>query len=66
MSLVTEYLDARGVPYEVIRHDPSTTSFEEARALHMDAGHVLKAVVIDTRAGTRSRSSRLPGGLTCT
>ena len=25
MSLVTEYLDARGVPYEVIHHDPSRT-----------------------------------------
>jgi Ala-tRNA(Pro) deacylase len=49
MSFVTEYLDARGVPYEVIHHDPSTTSHDQARALHMDAGHVLKAVVIDTR-----------------
>lgn len=49
MSLVTEYLEARGIPYEVIHHDPSTTSLEEARSLHMDADHVLKAVLIDTR-----------------
>ncbi len=49
MSLVTDYLDARGVPYEVIHHGPSTTSLEEARALHMDVGQILKAVVIDTR-----------------
>ena len=49
MSLVTEYLDARGIPYELIHHDPSSTSLEEARALHMDAGQVLKAVVVDTR-----------------
>ena len=49
MSLVTEYLEARGIPYEVIHHDPSTTSLEEARSLHMDADQVLKAVLIDTR-----------------
>ena len=49
MSLVTEYLEARGIPYEVIHHDPSTTSLEEARSLHMDAEHVLKAVLIDAR-----------------
>ena len=49
MSLVTEYLEARGIPYEVIHHDPSTTSLEEARSLHMDADHVLKAVLIDAR-----------------
>jgi Ala-tRNA(Pro) deacylase len=51
MSLVTEYLQARGIPYEVIHHDPSTTSLGEARSLHMDADHVLKAVLIDTRGG---------------
>jgi len=49
MSIVTDYLDARGVPYEVIHHDPSTTSLDEALALHVDADLVLKAVVIDTR-----------------
>ena len=51
MSLVTEYLEARGVPYEVIHHDPSVSSLEEARAVHVDADHVLKAVVIATRGG---------------
>lgn len=49
MSLVTDYLDSRGVPYEVLRHEPTTSCVEEAGALHMDADHVLKAVVIDTR-----------------
>lgn len=51
MSLVTEYPDARGVPYEVIHHDPSMSSLEEARAVHLDADHVLKAVVTATRGG---------------
>lgn len=49
MSLVTEYLDACGVPYEVIHPDPSITSREEERALHTDADLVLKAFVIDAR-----------------
>jgi Ala-tRNA(Pro) deacylase len=49
MSFVTEYLEARGIPYEVIHHDPSTTSLGEARSLHMNADHVLKAVLIDTK-----------------
>lgn len=49
MSIVTEYLDACGVPYELIHHDPSMSSLEEARAVHVDADHVLKAVVIATR-----------------
>ena len=51
MSLVIEYLNARGVPYEVIHHDPSMTSLEEASAVAPDADHVLKAVVIATRGG---------------
>ena len=51
MSFVTEYLDARGVPYEVIHHDPSVSSLEEAGAVHVDADHVLKAVRIATRGG---------------
>jgi len=49
MSIVTDYLDARGVPYEVIHHDPSATSLAEAHAIGADADVVLKAIVIDTR-----------------
>jgi len=48
MSIVTDYLEARGVPFEVIHHDPSSTSLAEARALGVDADVVLKAIVIDT------------------
>ncbi len=66
MSVVTDYLEARGVPYEVIHHDPSSTSLAEARALGVDADVVLKAIVIDTRGGTSSRLSRLPNASTCT
>jgi Ala-tRNA(Pro) deacylase len=49
MSIVTQYLDARCVPYEVIHHHPSATSLAEARAVGVDADVVLKAIVIDTQ-----------------
>jgi Ala-tRNA(Pro) deacylase len=49
VSLVTDYLDSRGVPYELLHHEPTTSCVEEAGALHVDVDHVLKAVVIDTR-----------------
>jgi Ala-tRNA(Pro) deacylase len=49
MSLVTDYLDARGVPYELLHHDPTMSGVEEAGVLHVDVDHVLKAVVIDSR-----------------
>lgn len=41
MSLVSEYLDACGVVYQVIH--PSITSRQEQWALHTDADLVLKA-----------------------
>lgn len=49
MSIVTDYLTVRGIPYEVIHHDPSSTSLAEARALGVDADVVLKAIVIDSQ-----------------
>jgi Ala-tRNA(Pro) deacylase len=51
MSLVTDYLEAHGIPYEVLHHDPASTSLEEANAVHLDADRVLKAVVIDSLRG---------------
>lgn len=49
MSLVIDYLEAGSIPYEVLRHDPTTTALEEARSVNVDADHVLKAVVIDAK-----------------
>ncbi|MBI2238274.1 MAG: hypothetical protein HYU54_07110, partial [Actinobacteria bacterium] len=37
MSVVTEYLEARGVPFEVIEHPRAFTSVAEARALGVEA-----------------------------
>lgn len=49
MSLVTDYLDANGVPYEVLHQDPPTVALEEAQGIQRRRGSFLKATVIDTR-----------------
>lgn len=51
MSLTTEYLEARGVPFEVIPHDTAFTSIDEARALGIEADAVVKTLLIDTSGG---------------
>ncbi len=48
MTIVTEYLKARGVPYEEIKHERSAQATAEARVVGVDAGEVLKAVVLDS------------------
>ncbi len=47
MTLVTEYLEAHGVPYETIHHDPSASAADEARAIGLEPSEVVKALVID-------------------
>jgi Ala-tRNA(Pro) deacylase len=49
MSLVTDYLDKRGVAFEVIPHRRAFTSLQEARELGVAADEVLKTVAVRTR-----------------
>lgn len=51
MSLTTEYLEGRGVPFEAVEHEKAFTSIDEARALGIDADAVVKTLLIDTAAG---------------
>jgi prolyl-tRNA editing enzyme YbaK/EbsC (Cys-tRNA(Pro) deacylase) len=51
MSLVTDHLAARGVPFETIHHTQAYTSIDEARALGMAADEVVKTVLVDTPSG---------------
>jgi Ala-tRNA(Pro) deacylase len=51
MSLVTEHLDARGIPYRLLEHPRATTAVDEARSIGIGAGVIAKAVVMDTRDG---------------
>jgi Ala-tRNA(Pro) deacylase len=49
MSLVTDYLDERGVAFEVVAHQRAFTSLQEARQLGVAADEVLKTVAVRTR-----------------
>ena len=51
MSLTTEYLEGRGVPFDVIAHDKAFTTIDEARALGVEADAVVKTLLMDTAAG---------------
>ena len=67
MSLVTEHLDERGVPFEVIPHRRAFTSIQEARELGSLLGMLL---VVDPEvlehervlfaAGTETESVQVP------
>ncbi len=51
MSLTTDYLEERGVPYEVIPHEKAFTSIDEARALGVEADAVVKTLLLDVAGG---------------
>jgi Ala-tRNA(Pro) deacylase len=51
MSTVTEYLERLGHSFEVIPHRHAYTSIDEARALGIDAGDVLKTLAVRTTGG---------------
>jgi Ala-tRNA(Pro) deacylase len=48
MSVVTEHLEQQGITFELIPHRQAYTSTEEARALGVDAGEVLKTLAVRT------------------
>jgi Ala-tRNA(Pro) deacylase len=51
MSAVTEHLQLQGSPFEVLAHQQAYTCADEARALGIDAGEVLKTVAVRVGAG---------------
>jgi Ala-tRNA(Pro) deacylase len=51
MSIVTEYLERLGHSFEVIPHRHTYTSIDEAGALGIDAGDVLKTLAVRTAGG---------------
>jgi Ala-tRNA(Pro) deacylase len=51
MSAVTEYLEQRGSAFELLPHRQAYTSTDEARALGIDAGEVLKTLAVRTGPG---------------
>jgi Ala-tRNA(Pro) deacylase len=51
MSVTTEFLRRRGVPFETISHEKAFTSIDEARALGIAADQVIKTLLLDTPSG---------------
>jgi Ala-tRNA(Pro) deacylase len=51
MSAVTEHLEQRGSAFELLPHQLAYTSTDEARALGIDAGDVLKTLAVRTGSG---------------
>jgi prolyl-tRNA editing enzyme YbaK/EbsC (Cys-tRNA(Pro) deacylase) len=51
MSVVTEHLEQRGRAFELLPHRQAYTSTDEARALGIDAGDVLKTLAVRTGPG---------------
>ena len=51
MSVVTEHLEQRGSVFQVIPHRQAYTSIDEARALGVDAGDVLKTLAVRSSSG---------------
>jgi Ala-tRNA(Pro) deacylase len=51
MSAVTEHLEQRGSAFELLPHRQAYTSTDEARALGIDAGEVLKTLAVRSGPG---------------
>jgi Ala-tRNA(Pro) deacylase len=51
MSVVTEHLERQGCAFQVLPHRQVYTSIDQARALGVDAGEVLKTLALRTAAG---------------
>ncbi len=51
MSAVTAHLEQRGSPFALLPHRQASTSTDEARALGIDAGEVLKTLAVRTGPG---------------
>jgi Ala-tRNA(Pro) deacylase len=51
VALVKQHLRGRGVAFEVIPHGQAYTSIDEARALGIDAGEVVKTLAVHVASG---------------
>ena len=49
MTDLTEYLERKGIAFEVLTHERAFTGIAEARALGVDAHVVVKTVIVDSR-----------------
>ena len=50
-AAAVELLEAKKIPFEILRHKTTFTAADQARTLHVSEAEVLKTVVLDTGAG---------------
>jgi Ala-tRNA(Pro) deacylase len=51
MTLVTEQLTRKGIPFEILFHQPTFFARDEAHRLGLPLSEVVKTILIDTRPG---------------
>ena len=51
-ATVRQYIEGRGIAYELISHPVTGSSHESAEAAHVDDGHIAKAVILQDDWGT--------------
>src|SRR5215212_5593569 len=52
-SLVTHFLTEAGVEHEVLEHEPTYSTLQEAEAVHADPRHSAKTLALHDRGGWR-------------
>jgi Ala-tRNA(Pro) deacylase len=53
VAAVTEFLERKGIPYEVVEHERTETAVAEARAAGVPAADVAKTIVLRDEEGLR-------------
>ena len=53
VTVVTEFLERQGIPYEVVEHERTQTAAAEARAAGVPAADVAKTIVLRDEEGLR-------------
>src|SRR5215217_2954967 len=53
VAVVTRFLEEAGVEHEVIEHEPTYSTLEEADAVHADPRHSAKTLALHDRGGWR-------------
>jgi Ala-tRNA(Pro) deacylase len=51
-ATVKQYVEGRGIAYELTSHPVTGSSHESAEVAHVDAGHIAKAVILQDDWGT--------------
>lgn len=51
VTKVTNYLDKKGITYQIVKHPPTSRSLQTANAAHVDPERTAKGVLLKNEAG---------------